>query len=38
MSTGPDPLSPHPMPGFPRVGFLKAFVTRPNIIVGDYSY
>lgn len=38
MSAGPDPLTPHPMPGHPRVGFLKAFVTRPNIVVGDYSY
>ncbi|WP_142849812.1 CatB-related O-acetyltransferase [Telmatospirillum sp. J64-1] len=35
---GPDPNDPHPMKGFPRVGFLKAFITRPNIIVGDYSY
>ena len=37
-TAGPDPLNPHPMPGHPRVGFLKAFVTRPNIVVGDYSY
>ncbi|HYH40172.1 MAG TPA: CatB-related O-acetyltransferase [Azospirillum sp.] len=38
MTAGPDPLTPHPMPGHPRVGFLKAFVTRPNIVVGDYTY
>jgi virginiamycin A acetyltransferase len=35
---GPDPLDPHPMPGHPRVGFLKAFVRQPNIEVGDYTY
>ena len=38
MAAGPDPRTPHPMPGHPRVGFLKAFVTRPNIVVGDYTY
>jgi len=38
VTAGPDPLTPHPMPGHPRVGFLKAFVTRPNIVVGDYTY
>ena len=35
---GPDPDTPHPMPGHPRVGFLKAVVTRPTIVVGDYTY
>ncbi len=35
---GPDPLDPHPMPGHPRVGFLKAFVRQANIEVGDYTY
>lgn len=35
---GPDPNDPHPMQGFPRVGFLKNFITRPNIVVGDYTY
>lgn len=35
---GPDPNEPHPLPGFPRVGFLKTFITRPNIVVGDYTY
>ncbi|RKH15432.1 antibiotic acetyltransferase [Corallococcus sp. CA053C] len=38
MTTGPHPLDPHPMPGQPRVGFLKAFVKQPNIEVGDYTY
>ncbi len=35
---GPDPLDPHPMPGFPQVGFLKPLITSPNILVGDYTY
>ena len=26
------------MEGFPQVGFLRNVVTRPNIIVGDYTY
>ncbi len=38
MTTGPDPLDRHPMPGHPRVGFLKAFIDQPNIEVGDYTY
>jgi virginiamycin A acetyltransferase len=37
-ATGPNPLNPHPLPGHPRVGFLKAFVNQPNIEVGDFSY
>ncbi len=35
---GPSPLDPHPMPGHPRVTFLKPVVDRPNIEVGDYTY
>jgi len=35
---GPDPKTKYPMEGFPQVGFIKNFVTRPNIIAGDYSY
>jgi len=35
---GPDPGNPHPKPGHPRVGFLKNFITRPNIVVGDHTY
>ncbi len=38
MSTGPSPSTPHPMAGFPQVGYLKNFITRPNIVVGDYTY
>ncbi len=34
----PSPDQRHPMPGHPRVGFLKALCTRPTIEVGDYSY
>jgi virginiamycin A acetyltransferase len=35
---GPSPSTPHPLTGAERVGFLKNFVTRPNIEVGDYTY
>lgn len=35
---GPNPMNPHPMPGFPRVCFLKPVITRSNIEVGDYTY
>ena len=35
---GPNPNDKAPMKGFPQVGFLKNFITRRNIIVGDYSY
>jgi virginiamycin A acetyltransferase len=38
MTNGPSPLTRHPIDGIERVGFLKAFVTRPNIEVGDYTY
>ncbi len=35
---GPDPNDREPMKGFPQVGFLKNYITRENIIVGDYTY
>ncbi|MBL8960811.1 MAG: CatB-related O-acetyltransferase [Gemmatimonadetes bacterium] len=35
---GPTPDTQHPIPGITRTGFLKNFITRPNIIVGDYTY
>lgn len=35
---GPPPGIPRPIPGVERVGFLKNFITRPNIEVGDYTY
>lgn len=35
---GPSPDEPHPMAGFPQVGFLKPLVRNPNILVGDYTY
>lgn len=34
----PDPTVRHPLPGHPRVVFLKAVVDQPNIVVGDYAY
>lgn len=35
---GPNPNEKEPMRGFPQVGYLKNFITRENIIVGDYTY
>ena len=35
---GPDPRAAQPIPAHPRVAFLKAFVNRPNIEIGDYTY
>ncbi|MCB1425218.1 MAG: CatB-related O-acetyltransferase [Zhengella sp.] len=35
---GPSPDTPYPLSGFSRTVFLKNFITRPNIIVGDYTY
>jgi virginiamycin A acetyltransferase len=36
--TGPSPETRFPIPGVTRTGFLKPFITRPNILVGDYTY
>ena len=38
MRQGPSPDTRYPVAGVTRTGFLKAFITRPNIIVGDYTY
>ncbi|WP_223669624.1 Vat family streptogramin A O-acetyltransferase [Kangiella shandongensis] len=35
---GPNPDNKEPMKGFPQVGYLKNFITRENIIAGDYTY
>ena len=35
---GPSPEERFPLPGITRLGFLKHFVTRPTIEVGDYTY
>jgi virginiamycin A acetyltransferase len=35
---GPSPDTPFPIAGVQRLGFLKNFITRPTIIVGDYTY
>jgi virginiamycin A acetyltransferase len=35
---GPSPDSKYPISGVQRTGFLRNFVTRPNIEVGEYSY
>ena len=36
--SGPSPDIRYPIPGVRRTGFLKPFITRPNIIVGDFTY
>ena len=35
---GPSPALRHPLTAAPRLGFLRNFITRPNIVVGDYTY
>src|SRR6478752_2052189 len=35
---GPDPTDKYPIKGNGVVQFIKNTITRPNIIVGDYSY
>jgi virginiamycin A acetyltransferase len=38
MTIGPSPHIRHPIAGVSRTGFLRPFITRPGIIVGDYTY
>ncbi len=35
---GPSPGTEYPIPGVRRLGFLKNFITRPTIVVGDFTY
>lgn len=35
---GPNPNDKAPMRGFPQIGFLRNFISSPNILVGDYTY
>jgi virginiamycin A acetyltransferase len=35
---GRSPESRYPIPDVARTGFLRPFITRPNIVVGDYTY
>ncbi len=35
---GPSPDVRHPIEAAERLGFLKNFITRPSILVGDYTY
>ena len=37
MDKHPDPNALHPVPGFPVI-YIKPTITRPNIIVGDFTY
>jgi virginiamycin A acetyltransferase len=36
--SAPDPMSPHPVPGWKGTRYLRSIVTNPQIEVGDYSY
>jgi virginiamycin A acetyltransferase len=36
--SGPDPLNPHPMPGFPQIAYLRNIVHNPQIEIGEYTY
>jgi virginiamycin A acetyltransferase len=36
--TGPNPHTLYPISGITRSGFLRNFITRPTITVGDYTY
>jgi virginiamycin A acetyltransferase len=38
MSQGPSPEERHPLSDVSRLGFLKNFITRKTIQVGDYTY
>ena len=35
---GPRPSTLYPLAGYPRTAFLKNFITRPTIEVGEYTY
>lgn len=35
---GPNPNAIHPNEKIPRICYIKNTITRPNIIVGDYTY
>jgi virginiamycin A acetyltransferase len=35
---GPSPETGYPLAGYPRAIFLKNFITRQNVMVGDYTY
>ena len=36
--TGPDPNSIYPNENIRQVVYIKNVITRPNILVGDYTY
>ena len=38
MSYGPDPNAVHPNPDIPSVCYIKNVITRPAILVGEYTY
>ena len=38
MQYGPDPSSIYPNENIKSICYIKNLITRPNIIVGDYTY
>ncbi len=38
MTIGPDPKAIYPNPNIKEVVYIKNVITRPNILVGDYTY
>jgi virginiamycin A acetyltransferase len=38
INAGPDPACIYPNPNLPSICFIKNVITRPTIIVGDYTY
>ena len=38
IDNGPDPDSRYPLRDHPRTCFIKNFIQKPNVIVGDYTY
>ncbi|MBR4414331.1 MAG: hypothetical protein IKS59_03325 [Aeriscardovia sp.] len=38
MQYGPDPSSIYPNDNIKSICYIKNLITRPNIIVGDYTY
>ena len=36
--TGPDPSKIYPNENLKQIVYVKNVITRPNIIVGDYTY
>lgn len=35
---GPSPCNPYPMNGIKSLKYIKNFINKPNVIIGDYTY